>query len=306
MAEPHAGSQSAGHTDIHLVWIWILGNREICSNIVIGMLVIAGAAVAWVVGPIVTPIPGAPLGMPCQQVGGMTRTGLAVSRDKVSNATGTLIISVGRAGYEERRESSPLAVQIGKGRFAGGTISCTTASDFVRSDGQVLPADQVTSEALVTNNGDAVIVRVSVAPRYGQVSGFGSYSGTVSLDDSRASGANVLVRIDVEYPYVNRVLLCGLLLACAGLIWGLLVRIADKDLPSQDRNEPFFANLALRVAVLATAVPIVNAQVLSNPSWTGSLSQYIRLGGLVGAAAIAATPSLRALVSRLPSASEGS
>ncbi len=39
--------------------------------------------------------------------------------------------------------------------------------------------------------------------------------------------------------------------------------------------------------------------MLSNEAWTGSLSDYINLGGLVGAAAIAATPSLRAVVSRL-------
>jgi hypothetical protein len=64
-------------------------------------------------------------------------------------------------------------------------------------------------------------------------------------------------------------------------------------------SERFFANLALRVAVLATAVPIINAQVLSDPGWTGTLSDYIRLGSLVGGAAIAATPSLRAIVSNL-------
>ncbi len=41
------------------------------------------------------------------------------------------------------------------------------------------------------------------------------------------------------------------------------------------------------------AVPVVNAQVLTNPDGEGSLSQYITLATLAGAAAIAATPTLR-------------
>lgn len=211
-----------------------------------------------------------------------------------------MVIFVGRDGHEEYRESSPLAILSGKKEFAAGTILCTTPSDFIRSDGLILPANQISSQAVVSNDGGNVTVRVWVAPRYRQVSGFGSYSGTVSLNDSRASGADVPVRINVLYPYVNRVLLWGLLLACAGLTWGLLVRKADKYLPGSDENGPFFANLALRVAVLATSVPIINIQVLSKPGWTGALSQYLALGGLVGAAAIAATPSFRALVSRVP------
>jgi hypothetical protein len=276
---------------------WILDHREPCSNIVIAVIVAGCAIAAWASGPAVTPSHAASP-KSCLKLGHATGHRTSSHPVKVRNATDTLTIYVGRDGDEVRRETNPLAIQ-NDGRLAGGTVLCTIASDFVRSDGLILSANQVMSQAIVSNNGLSVTIRVQVAPRAGLVSGFGSYSGMVRLDDSRASGAEVPVRIYIEYPYINRVLLCGLLLASAGLIWGLLVRIADKDLKYGSKDEPFFANLALRVAVLATAVPIVNAQVLSNPGWTGTLSQYIKLGGLVGAAAIAATPSLRAIVSRM-------
>jgi hypothetical protein len=292
----------------HDVLNWIKENREVCSNILITFFVAVMAVVAFVAEPAVKAISVAPSQPTCPLAGTVTAKGISSVRDRVANAKYALTIIVGRSGAGEHRESSPLAIQNGLKKFTAGSVLCTAASDFVRSDGQLLPAGQVTSQALVSNDGQDVTVRVWVAPRYGIVSGFGSYSGTVSIDDSRAVGAEVPVKIDVQYPYINRVLICGLLLAWAGLIWGLLVRRADRDLNSPDKYEPFFANLALRVAVLATAVPIVNAQVLSDPSWTGSLSQYIRLGGLVGAAAIAATPSLRAIVSRArrqPAAGDG-
>jgi hypothetical protein len=282
---------------------WIRKHGEAASNIATAVLVIAGVIGAWAVNPAVKPIGPAPNKSTCPLTGQATAKKVkkaAPLPGRVSGARSTLIIFVGRDGNEEYRESSPLTIQNGQKRFAAGTLLCTSTSDFVRSDGLILPANQISSQAVVSNDGENVTVRVWVAPRYGQVSGFGSYSGTVSLNDSRATGASVPVRINVQYPYVNRVLLWGLLLACAGLIWGLMVRKADKALPDTDDNGSFFANLALRIAVLATAVPIINVQVLSKPGWTGTLSQYLTLGGLVGAAAIAATPSFRALVSQIP------
>jgi hypothetical protein len=230
---------------------------------------------------------------------------------KVSDPSGTsaaLSIFIGGSGLRQLRDSSPLAIQTGK--LTALTHLCTSASDFVRSDGQILPAGQVRSDAIVSDDGHDVTVRVAVAPRYVLVSGFGEYSGRVSLDDSRALGASVPVRMYVEYPYVNLALLCGLLAAAAGMFWALLVRKADlnskvKDMGQQEQDREkgedglFWASLALRLAVLATSIPIVNAQVLSNPSWTGSLSEYIKLGTVAGAAAIATTPTLSAIVGRV-------
>lgn len=65
----------------------------------------------------------------------------------------------------------------------------------------------------------------------------------------------------------------------------------------QTKKGYFIRHLALCGAViLAAAIPTLNAQVLSKPDWQGSATQYIGLATLVGAAAIAATPTLRALV----------
>jgi hypothetical protein len=284
---------------------WFRQNREVCANIVLAIIVIGGIIAGCVAEPAVAPLPGAPPKSACPAAGRATARKAKSQPDKIAGARRTLTISVSRDGHEEYNASSPLAIQGGKRRFRAGTVLCTVTSDFVRSDGLILPASQISSQALVSNDGTDVTVGVWVAPRYGQVSGFGSYTGTVSLNDSRATGASIPVKIFVEYPYVNRVLLCGLLLAFAGLIWGLLVRKADKAFTHEQETEPFFANVALRVAVLATAIPIANTQVFSKPGWTGSLSEYIALGGLVGAAAIAATPTLRAIVSRLPAPDRG-
>lgn len=56
-------------------------------------------------------------------------------------------------------------------------------------------------------------------------------------------------------------------------------------------------NLILRVAViLVAAVPVVDLQVLTNPDWQGTLTDYVKLATLAGGAAIAATPTLRTLI----------
>jgi hypothetical protein len=56
--------------------------------------------------------------------------------------------------------------------------------------------------------------------------------------------------------------------------------------------------------LLAATIPIVNVQVLANPDWRGDLTQYIALGTLAGAAAIALTPTFRVLALR-PGLSRG-
>jgi len=90
----------------------------------------------------------------------------------------------------------------------------------------------------------------------------------------------------------------ALLAAFAGFTRAWLVHDLRTTVPHAEEaaNTRFWRNLLLRLAVvLAAAVPIVNAQVLATPSWRGDLTQYIALATLVGAAAIALTPTLRAL-----------
>ncbi len=149
--------------------------------------------------------------------------------------------------------------------------------DLVRSDGETLPANQVAVWGRVDSTGTHVTIWVHVNPRYGHVSGFGSYSGIAYLDDPRALGANVPVDVHVRYPDISFVVTFSLIAAFAGFIWAWLVM----------------------AVLLVAAIPIVNAQVLANPDWRGDLAQYLALASLAGEAAIALTPTFAPSLSHL-------
>jgi hypothetical protein len=214
---------------------------------------------------------------------------------KISDASGAsaaLNIFIGRGGAPVQRQSSSLSMQ---GSLPPGTALCMASTDLVRGDGQTLPAYQVASWAIVDNDGAHVTVFVSVAPRYEIVSGFGGYSGTVSLNDPRALGAVIPVNIHVAYYDISDPVAWAFLAAFGGFIWAWFIH---RHVARQANPQPFWASLTLRVAVLLVgAVPVINAQVLSNPDWEGSLTQYITLATLAGAAAIAATPTLLVVTS---------
>jgi hypothetical protein len=170
------------------------------------------------------------------------------------------------------------------------------STDLVRGDGYTLPAYQVATWARVDNDGTHVTVFVAVAPRYKVVSGFGGYSDIVSLNDPRVLGANVPVNVNVEYYDIARPVAWALVAAFGGFIWAWFIH---RHVVTQPDPQPFWASLTLRVAVLlVAAVPVINAQFLANPDWEGSLTQYITLATLAGAAAIALTPTLHLVTSR--------
>jgi hypothetical protein len=178
---------------------------------------------------------------------------------------------------------------------------------IARSDGQTLPTNQVATWGKVDSTGTHVIIWVKANPRYGYVSGFGSYSGTASLNDSHALGGNVPVDIHVLYPNISLVLVAGFLAAFGGFTWAWLVHDLRQEPKNPgnpgeqkaDENTFFWRNLILRIAVLlAATIPVVNVQVLANPDWSGDLTQYIALATLAGAAAIALTPTFRVLALR--------
>jgi hypothetical protein len=150
----------------------------------------------------------------------------------------------------------------------------------------------------VDKAGTHVVIHVRVAPRYREVTGFGDYSGLVSLADKRAIGGSVPVTIHVLYPNTSLVLAFAFLAALAGFTWAWLIHELRSSKPHEEdeANTYFWRNFILRIAVvLAAAIPVVNAQVLATPSWRGDLTQYIALATVAGAAAIALTPTLRAL-----------
>jgi len=97
------------------------------------------------------------------------------------------------------------------------------------------------------------------------------------------------------YPWTALVFAFSALAAFGGFIWAWLVHVLHAGENSHS-GEYFWRNFILRLAVvLAAAVPVVNAPFLANPDWEGTLSQYITLGTLTGAAAIALTPTFRVL-----------
>ena len=209
-----------------------------------------------------------------------------------SGANGTLAVYTGRANDTVKRQSTPLSVQ--NGSLPHNSCLSTAVSDLLRSDGQAIPVTQVSSWALTDNTGTRVTVYIQLSPRFGTVTAAGGYTGTVYLDDARAVGANVPVDIHVEYPYLWRAAMLCIAAAWIGFFWAWLIKLNESNAPTSNK---FWLYLVLQVAVLII-VPftVLNVQVLSNPDWTGDLSQYIALASLAGGAALAATPTLRALI----------
>jgi hypothetical protein len=275
---------------------WPYEWRERAATIVIVLALAVGGLLSLLKGPALA-VFAAPRDNPRQAVSVQACTvPTKAGPVKVSDASGTnatLNIFIGRGGGPVERQTSPLAIN---GTLTPGTILCTAISDLVRGDGQTLPANQVASWAQVDNTGTHATVFVKVAPRFDFVSGFGGYSGTASLDDSRAIGANVQVNVHVQYYDAIRPVIWAVVAAFGGFIWAWFIH---RRLMKVSDPQPFWASLILRVAVLLVAAPVVNAQVLSNPDWDGSLSRYITLATLAGGAAIAATPTLYAVISKI-------
>jgi hypothetical protein len=211
-----------------------------------------------------------------------------------------LNIFIGAGGEGVTRQSPPLAIQ---GKLAPGSYLCASSGDLVNAFGEALPSYQITSWAQVDNDGTHVIVYVSAAPRYKSISGFGGYTGTVSLNDPRAIGGSVPVDVHVEYFNVRNPLVWTLTAAFGGLVWAWFIQ--RHHMATGAARQPFLSSLIFGLAVLlVSAIPVLNAQVLTNPDWAGTLSQFITLGTLSGGAAIAASPTLR-LVTSLPGNARG-
>ena len=223
-----------------------------------------------------------------------TQTTNQVQVSDASGAENSFDIYTGRDGGVVQRVSTPLSVQ--SGMLAPNLCLGTVVSDLVRSDGQVIPANQVTSWALSSNGGQRVYIYVEVSPRYGSVTQAGGYTGTVSMDDNRAIGGNVPVDVHVEYPWLWRAWMVCIVAAWVGFFWAWLIHLTRADIPSADR---FWLYMILQAAVITiVSFPVLNAQVLTNADWTGDASQYIALASLAGGGALATTPTLRALIDR--------
>jgi hypothetical protein len=234
-----------------------------------------------------------------------TQTANQVKVSSTSGQENSLNVYTSRGGGIVERVSTPLSVQ--SGLLPPNQCLGTVVSDLVRSDGEAVPSDQVTSWALSSNAGLQVFIYVEVSPRYGSVTPAGGYTGTVSMDDERAIGGNIPVTIHVQYPRLWRATMVCLVAAWVGFFWAWLIHLTRADIPSAGR---FWLYMILQLAVLTiVSFPVLNAQILTNPDWTGDVSHYIALASLAGGGALATTPTLRALVDRaaifMPGASPG-
>jgi hypothetical protein len=274
--------------------------RDAVSSFFVLAIIIGIGIPVFLTRPAVTGLPG-PGGPPANPCAGAAARGVA----RVADAAAPLNIFIGRDGHGETRQSAPLTVTTGS--LCPGEVLEASASDMVRGDGATLAPGQVRAWAQADSTGTRVTLYVAVAPRYGQVSGAGGYSGTVSLADPRAAGGNLVVNVHVMYPWTWVVIAFSALAAFGGFIWAWLVHVLQGK--GLNASGYFWRNFILRVAVvLAATVPVVNAQFLANPDWEGTVSQYITLATLTGAAAIALTPTFRvlALPPSLPPRTEGS
>src|SRR5215469_2218063 len=299
-------------SELRTVFRQLKNRGDVASSVIILVLIVGyGIIFAWLTATPPAPFGAQPVADNVRCPSSPPRSSAAGPVVKVSDASGptaTLNIFIGRDGNVQERQSAPLAIQ--KGSLCPGETLAATTGDLVRGDGATLPAFQVAAWGRVDSAGTHVTMYVRVAPRHALVSGFGGYSGVVSLADPHAVGANVLVDVHVLYPNINLVLAFSFLAAFGGFIWAWLVNDLRKLAEGQASHSEqyFWRNLILRMAIiLATAIPVVNVQVLANPDWEGSLSQYIALATLAGAAAIALTPTLRmlALPPNLPAKPRG-
>ena len=273
-------------------------DKVILSSALILVVIIGWAVIAWclqVVGTDSIPLSEKHPTHPKCKLPQSAKPPLTVS--PASGPSSTLNILIARNGIRQYRQSGPLAVKLGA--LCPGSILSTIASDFVSATGQhgQLPQQQIESWAQVDQYGTHVRMFVRVAPRVGVVSGSGGYSGTVALNDPRAGGGVVSVNVSVLYPYIGAVIPFAFLAAFGGFSWAWLIHNLRKSPTDPDTKNHFVRNLILRVAVmLVAAVPVVDLQVLTNPNWQGTLTDYVKLATLAGGAAIAATPTLRALI----------
>ncbi len=287
-------------TSIRNVQQFVVGpaGSEVAAVLVMMMLVgLFTAPLAFLADAKVTANGAAPVNPCIGQIIANSTTQTA-NQVKVSDASGqgdTLDVYSGRAGAVVQRVSTPLSVQ--NGLLPPNLCLGTVVSDLVRSDGEVIPSDQVTSWAMSGNAGLRIFIYIEVSPRYGTVTPAGGYTGTVSMDDERAVGGNIPVNVHVEYPRLWRGTMVCLVAAWVGFFWAWLIHLTRADIPTAGR---FWLYVILQLAILTiVSFPVLNNQILSNPDWSGDVTQYAVLATLAGGGALATTPTLRALVDRV-------
>jgi hypothetical protein len=121
---------------------------DIASSVIILVLIAVGGVVfAWRLTPPIVPSGTQPVAPRDKCASAGQSSGSAAAQPlKVSDASGptaTLNLFIGRGGGDQTRQSAPLTVQ--KGKICPGGTLAVSIGDLVRSDGQILPTNQVTA-----------------------------------------------------------------------------------------------------------------------------------------------------------------
>jgi hypothetical protein len=275
--------------------------RSEVAAVLVMMVIVATATsvLAFATGHRV-PASGRAPGNPCAAAAAAPSARAAGAQVVVADAStdnGTVAVFTGRDDDAATRQSEQLAVA--DGSLKPNECLGTSVSGLARSDGLSIPGSQVSSWAESDNTGTRVTVFIEVSPRYGTVTPPGGYTGNVYLDDVRATGGNVPVNIHIAYPYVWRAAMACVAAAWTGFFWAWLVSLArPAGGPAPDNM--FWLCIVLQLAVLVVVpLPVLDARVLTDPDWTGGVTQYVILAVLAGGGALAITPTLRALVDRV-------
>ncbi|MFI6855970.1 hypothetical protein [Streptomyces sp. NPDC050416] len=271
------------------------------ADIVISLLAAAAAAILLINEPSVHPTSKMP-NEKCKEERGIAASSQSAKVVEVEDSKGVDIIIPGSFDSDGISRSTARLKLAENATLPPGTHLTTSTTGLARqTDGVSLPEEQVASTARVGPSGRTVFLAVCVAPRYGEVSAFGSYAGAAGLDDSRVLGGNVPIVIHVKYPYMNRVGLAALLSACAGLIWARVVRRGDAGLQA-DSNHSQWVLLVVSVAAGIACVFSVDKLVWDPKEWQGTSSEYWDLVVAASGAVIAAVPTLQSLLSHVTKA----
>jgi hypothetical protein len=178
------------------------------------------------------------------------------------------------------------------GSLVPGAILNVAVSDLTRGNGPVLDSDAVHASATVSQNGKSIRMTVCIDPKGGaSTADAGKYSGSLSIDDPRATGGAVPLTAALRFSNWAVVALATLVAALGGLVWTMLVTIKGFNAGGGALRVS-----AAAVATVLLAIPVYINQYAADPSWSGVSTDFLALMIAVGAAVIAGFPSLNALI----------
>jgi hypothetical protein len=221
------------------------------------------------------------------------------------DATHGPAVVVGRSGHATSDGVQLTLAQVsGSAPFRRSTTYSAAVGSLRRSDGRVLAESHVTAVAQSSKNGFEITLRVCVDPvPHGGVDSEavdvakpGQYIGAAWVDVPNVTGGHAPVKVDILYPHFEYPLIFGMLSATLALAYTWGIRQIDPNVTGApiSLSRAFF----IRGVALAIGLGVASQKAVEDPSWGGDFSDYRTLALLVGAAVIAAVPTLNAVINK--------